>query len=589
MKILAPKGSTYCSEFMTSIPFGIVNKGVCGCGMSSIALENDLPTIVAVPNVEIILNKVGQYPNNRRAESIVGVYEGVDVAATIEPYLATTAVPKIMVTYDSFPKLLRYINNDWHIVVDEFSDLLDVYNYRGIAVRRLLACLKRFTNVSYISATPIKPEYYPDELVGLDYTEIEWQDIAKCMIVRQPSSHPYKAAAVLIARYIMAGEEGIPMPNGHNSKAALIFINSVTAIKQLINKTKLRPDQVRIICADKKENRDKLGKKYKIQTALDPEPLITFVTCKSFKGSDYYSEAGTVYIISNTHNLNTLVSIDTDAVQIAGRIRTLSNPFRQVIFHIYNTDPSLMSKEDFTAQVNKKIKTTEALLSGFSRLVTPEEKASQINLYKTQKEDAKDDHYVMLDHINKPFFNYYLIKNDWRRWETSHAVYTEGAGVVQGYRDAGFEVSAGDHVPATKFSKEFLHYLTTMDFKDKCIQYIEKKEDVDQYFSTFAPDIQAAYALLGAKKMKALSLNPTRIRQALEDLDPYVQTKLELAVLQTFQAEQFYSLKEIKTQLQAMYDGFSMYKKAKATDLSQWFTISQKNLKNTNGLYLTAS
>jgi len=587
MKIIAPSNSLYCSDFMVDVPLGIVDKKLCGCGLTSVALENNKPTIICVPNTEVILNKVGQYPNNRRKESVLGVYAGVDVQAKLPTYLATAAVPKIMVTYDSFWRLMPYVDDSWVFIVDEFSDLLDVYNYRDKAVRRLLKDIKNYTNVSYISATPIKPEYYPDELIGLPYTEIEWQDIVRCSVVRKPTAHPYKAAAVIIARYIMAGSEGVEMPNGYYSKSALFFVNSVTAIKQLITKTKLHPSQVRIICADTDDNRRKLGRKYKIQTALDPEPLITFTTSKAFKGSDYYSETGVVYIVSNTHNINTLISIDTDAVQISGRIRTLSNPFRHVIFHIYNTDPSLLCEEDFNALVAKKISTTDALLSGFSRLVTYEEKAGYVNLYKTQHEEAKDDHYVMVDDHDTPFFNRYMIKNDRRRWETSHLVYVEGSAIRQAYLQAGFDAPSGEHIPSTKFTEEFLDRLTTMDFKEKCLEFIDKKEEVEGYFTDYAPDIRDAYNLLGVKKMKALGLNPTRIKHALADARPEIQQDLHETVHAEFQPNNFYTLKDIKDKLQTIYDQLQMHKKAKATDLSQWFVTAQKKADGTNGLYIT--
>lgn len=581
MKIIAPKDSYYCVDFMSEIPTGIVSKQLCGCGMTSVALENNKPTIICVPNTEVILNKVGQYPNNRRREGVLGVYAGVDVKAKLPAYLAATTVPKIMVTYDSFWKLIPYVDNSWTFIVDEFSDLLDVYNYRDKAVRRLLKDIKNYANVSYISATPIKPEYYPDELVGLPYTEIEWQDIVRCKVIRRPIDYPYKAAAVIIAKYIMAGSEGVKMLNGHHSHAALFFVNSVTAIKQLITKTKLQPNQVRIICADTDDNRKKLGAKYKIKTALDPEPLITFTTSKSFKGSDYYSETGVVYIVSNTHNLNTLISIDTDAVQISGRIRTLSNPFRHMIFHIYNTDPSLLCEEDFNNLVAKKISTTDALLSGFSRLVTYEEKAGYVNLYKTQHEEAKDNHYLMVDDHDTPFFNHYMIKNDRRRWESSHAVYIEGNAIRQAYLQAGFDAPNEEHIPSTKFAEDFLERLSTMDFKEKCLELINKKDEVEDYFSKFAPDIQDAYNLLGAKKMKALGLNPTRIRKATEDARPEVQQELQTIVHQNFTKGNQYTLKEAKTKLQSIYDQLLMSRKAKATDLSQWFATTQKNIKNT--------
>ncbi len=39
--IKAPEGVKFLGEFMKELPSGILNKVECGCGATSIALEND--------------------------------------------------------------------------------------------------------------------------------------------------------------------------------------------------------------------------------------------------------------------------------------------------------------------------------------------------------------------------------------------------------------------------------------------------------------------------------------------------------------------------------------------------------------------
>jgi hypothetical protein len=123
-------------------------------------------------------------------------------------------------------------------------------------------------------------------------------------------------------------------------------------------------------------------------------------------------------------------------------------------------------------------------------------------------------------------------------------------------------------------------------FKDVVELYDAGDITVDQ-LQVYAPDIRDAYNLLGVKKMKALGLNPTRIKQALADARPEIQQDLQQAVYVEFQLNSFYTLKDIKNKLQGIYDSLGMFKKAKATDLNQWFTTTNKNVKNTNGLYIT--
>ena len=68
--INAPKGAKYLGEFMTSLPTNcLFNKGVTGCGGTELALTNDIDTIIAVPYISLIKNKVSQHK-----DEILGIY-----------------------------------------------------------------------------------------------------------------------------------------------------------------------------------------------------------------------------------------------------------------------------------------------------------------------------------------------------------------------------------------------------------------------------------------------------------------------------------------------------------------------------------
>ena len=58
--------------------------------------------------------------------------------------------------------------------------------------------------------------------------------------------------------------------------------------------------------------------------------MFTFITCKGFEGVDYFSDTAMSFVVSSTSNPHTLAAIDTDIPQIAGRIRTKTNPFRKM-------------------------------------------------------------------------------------------------------------------------------------------------------------------------------------------------------------------------------------------------------------------
>ena len=80
------------------IPNGYIDKTICGCGLTSVALENECNTIVAVPNVALVINKVSQYPNARFKGEVFGVYGGI-TEDEINNYLKRAKVIKIMVTF----------------------------------------------------------------------------------------------------------------------------------------------------------------------------------------------------------------------------------------------------------------------------------------------------------------------------------------------------------------------------------------------------------------------------------------------------------------------------------------------------------
>ena len=84
-------------------------------------------------------------------------------------------------------------------------------------------------------------------------------------------------------------------------------------------------------------NEKTLGTDYHISSSTDQSKKFNFITSKSFEGVDYFSETGLCFIVSNSYSTHTLLSIEMDIPQIAGRIRTKENPFRNKLVHIFNT------------------------------------------------------------------------------------------------------------------------------------------------------------------------------------------------------------------------------------------------------------
>lgn len=546
----------YYSDKYNEIPLGIVDKKITGCGISSFALENQDPLVLVVPTVALIKNKSAQYPNTRRTEYIFGLYADISIKE-LTTYLAETKVPKIMVTYDSFHKLRKLINKDYHIVVDEFSDLLDAYSYRNKAVNKLLTNLLDFDKVSYVSATPIDKEFLPNQLKELPYTELIWDNTEKVTVEPYQTTKPLYAVLNIINRY----KQDSLIINDIKSECAYFYVNSVTMIRDILDKADLLNSEVRIICSDNKENQKKLGY-YDISTSEHPEKKYNFITSCSFKGVDLYSDSGLAIVVSNNKNKHTLVSIDTDIYQIAGRIRTEQNPFRNYLIHIFNENPLNISQEEFDAIVKSKTKTTNNWLSGFNK-VNDEEKEALIKSLDTSES------YLNIDEQGTVYFDELLVLLEKRIFKDIIQVYQSGLSINAFYKDSDkFELNSKKSIK--------LQYVATKNFRKTC-EWLEAGEiDVAQASISF-PIIKEALETLQIKDFKRLQYNLTKIRNELNN-SKYTDI-LNKEIEKLFEKNTFYSSKDVKIKLENLYKELGIDKKPKSTDIEK--TLNIKRTKKT--------
>lgn len=99
----------------------VLNKGITGCGATTLAIKQPGHTIIAVPFVSLIQNKVAQHP-----DVLLGIYGEGDKTAAITAYIASHPTVKIMTTFDSLSKVCRILAEQGidpytaaHLVVDE--------------------------------------------------------------------------------------------------------------------------------------------------------------------------------------------------------------------------------------------------------------------------------------------------------------------------------------------------------------------------------------------------------------------------------------------------------------------------------------
>ena len=156
--INAPEGKAYLGQFLNELPVNcLFDKGRTGCGGTNLAIENDKDTIIAMPYVALIKNKISQH-----GDIILGVH-GETTSEEITDYIMKVGKKKIAVTYDSLERLVTVLSDNginvferFFLLVDEWHVLFNSYVFRNKAVKKVLSLARNFNEVTYMPATPVE-------------------------------------------------------------------------------------------------------------------------------------------------------------------------------------------------------------------------------------------------------------------------------------------------------------------------------------------------------------------------------------------------------------------------------------------------
>lgn len=432
-----------------------------------------------------------------------------------------------------------------------------------------------------MSATPINPDFKPAALESLPEITAVWNDTDKMIVNLQYSNKPYVSVANIIKEYQTKGYLEV---DGNRSYEAFFFINSVKDIVKIIEHCNLEPEEVRIICANKEDNRKKLGR-FQIENSNCPNKRFTFLTCKSFEGVDYESDSAICFVVSTSSNPHTQASIDTDIPQIAGRIRTQNNPFRKMIIHIFNRtykDLNLdVTFEEMKNTVDDEIKAASTLTELFNNAPDTQKKVlakSFNNKYLT----FKDGKCIFYDTLPKLELYNYMI---------NQIIYKNGLSVKKEYCKNGIattsvcysnESGALESInKATKKASFKELYLAALDIKP--FQFNPYIEDslVKKAIENLTPEEvrSVRYTRKGVEEL-LLSKN-SRLNQA---------TKVIKLVKSNIHYNEFIKNDRLTSILASVYSQLGIEKKAKASDIKQYFdtkdTIKKIDGKVTRGYYI---
>lgn len=582
-------------RFENGLPVNcLFDKGKTGCGGTTIAIEDNKNTIIAMPYVNVIKNKVAQYPNERSNNILFGIYNGITDKEIID-YINTNEIKKLAVTYESLERLINLligqgidVYNKFYLLVDEWHILFNSYDFRNEAIKRLLKLSRKFAEVTYMTATPIEEEYVLKELKDLPIVEVHWEDVTTVDILPIVTNEPIKE----VCRRIKASNEGKMFGNLH------FFVNSVEFISEAIKKSGLKPEDVRIVCSNnenqgkgKKSNQTKLGKDYLIEGTTDPIKRINFYTSTSFEGCDIYDENGKTYIVSDSRKSHTLLDISTLIIQICGRIR--DSRYNSKVSHIFSeTRYSNVSFEEFKNKTEENKRMGKLLVDSINAM--PEEaRIIDIALHERNNKSGLNGFYIYSynDYLE---LDENLLNKDIVNFKITHHLYKARITLAEEYNRYGFNMLSEKRIIYT--DKLVANPKAKISFKDLFEEYALIREEQPIHFHFGNPEdrrtlieqkkplIKEAFEKLGTDKVRELKYHVTNIkreifkRQCDISMDAKIVKCLKDAGVTSGITRTATKLRECLHEIYKSLDykdSRGNIKKAKATDLDNWFEIEK--------------
>lgn len=569
--IEVPEGSSYVGEFMTDLPSNVMfNKVTTGSGMTTLALTNDVKYVIAVPYVNLLLNKEVWCTNN----SIDALFVHANGHSENDIYSYTGN--KIMVTYDSLHKVTSILKDnrdisEWKLFVDESHTLLQIAGFRYKAVQSVLDSYEAYGSYLFGTATPVMDKYKLPKIKDIKKCRLQWSDLeeVKMNLMRMSGNDNLnKSVATIISNHHTNKTEG----NAH------IFVNSIKMIVQIykdISKLGISTKQVRVVCSNNDYNYTTLAKEgLAIATVDSPLRGINFYTSTAFEGCDINDVDGKTYVVVDADREHTAIDIYTTLPQIMGRIRDTKYKNECTLL----VDPSnkyYLSAEEYVQDVTDSIESGKEMVIAYNNGSTNFRRDYLHHV-------AVHSNFVILDTAT----------------DTLHSNENAHASAMNNYEARTNKLFINSNTPNRFIGKQVHNSITTeyiesdviIDknlytkvnarngnrystediLKDYCTDIVgaqeiglEAIEDVKAIYREYGQFIADA-TRLDASRIKKLAYKKQRIQAELDFTDSRTKNNRELKLLNTLKLNvgQWYSTKDVKTKIQKIYNQQGIYAKA---------------------------
>ena len=625
IKQVVPSGRDikYISDWQDyDLPRGhvIVDKGVTGCGYTEYTLTNNLPTVLCSPRKLLLENKSEQHQRDINILYLKNEIKDINDIHKLKNKIKNHIflcdeenLPiKFLVTYDSSHYIIDILKElgllkDFYFIIDEFQSIfLDAY-FKSSVEFDFVEYLQDCPNVLYLSATPMLDKYLEkvNTFKNLSFYEIDWTmtGVVENIIIKRKFASSLGSECIKIINQYLGGKFPSTFTKNNKivfSKEAVFYFNSISDIIRVINKTGLTKDQVNIICADDKENRDKLHRMGhsigKIPLKGEPNKMFTFCTKTAYIGSDFYSDCASSYVFADPNIKSLALDISLDLPQIVGRQRNRNNPFKNNIVIFYKTkrkDDKDLTEEEFKKTQEERKESTNNILSGYNKLSSKEQK-DYIKKLERDSELYIHDFVGISKKTGKPVYNSFIEIANERSWEVSQKDYQDKISVTKSLESLTSNISEYQS-DLEKEVQDFLDnkFYKTRLFHEKMRLYCEfmdkhkgNKEVSDMiYYKIKDPKYRKYYNFYGTSGCRAKEYIKKNLEQGMIDVSK--SDELFSAVHNKFKVGEKYLKKDIKPILQDIYRDLGITtSKPKTTDLGKYFNLTRIRIKQQEGYLL---
>jgi len=524
----------------------VFNKSVTGIGGTTLALNSKDSIIILMPFISVVDNKEGV------VDDMFTVKGGVTVAS-IATYLRNTDTRKIVSTYDGFAKILSAyervgisIYEDF-LLVDEWQVLFQQYGLRTNVVKFLLEESVKFDKKCFMTATPIRKEYWFTELLDLEELVLDYD--VEPVVLRHYKSRNIIDEAIAIIR------------NQSADKNLHFFINSVETIKSIAKTMKLDKDDVRVICSRQEKNQAKL-RGYEIEGTKDPVKKLNFYTSTCFEGCDIFDKDGKIFVLCDGGKAHTLIDVATTLPQIAGRIRDIEDTSVNLIYS--STRYIDVSQEEFDAAVERNMISANRIINGiiddevYTLLADSREMDMRLNSKYLLLRDGKLHYEEVFLHVDRA--NFEMAKD-----------YNYKANITAKMPNRFTPVKV-DKPWAEEIEVVESERVKKLSFREQCEKYYALKNGKTLFKPDFPRIVIEAVNKLGVEKLEELNYHKGDVSKTLIGMLD-TSDEIKVAKMMRLRRLEFYSSEYLKGKFQEIYDRVGIDAIAKGTDIKKYYEV----------------